>query len=364
MPETSNAAVMIAPNKPLEFRRYPLPSVEAGAVLVRILCSTICGSDLHTWLGRRSSPTPVILGHEIVGEIVELGKGVTHDSGDRPLKVGDRITWTIMDGCGKCYSCREKGLMMKCMRLKKYGHDSCENPPHLQGGFAEHCYITPGTCVVKIPDNLTNEEVAPANCALATVSAGWDVLKIRPFENVLILGAGALGIYAAALASHTGCNKVIVTDILDHRLNLVREFGATDVINTNGMEAERVVQTVRSLIGGHGVDLAMEVAGAPALIPVGLKCLRTGGRMVLHGTPLPGSQFSYDASDIIFRWLQIHGVHNYDTKHLQMAVDFLSQTNHKFPFHKLVTHRCELHEINAALKLAESAMGIRVAVLP
>jgi alcohol dehydrogenase len=355
---------MITPNRPLEFREYPLPSVERGAILVKILCSTICGSDLHTWLGRRASPTPVILGHEIVGEIVELGEGVTHDSGDHPLKVGDRITWTIMDSCGKCYYCREKGLMMKCLHLKKYGHDSCEKPPHLQGGFAEHCYITPGTCVVKIPDNLTNEEAAPANCALATVSAGWDALRIRPFENVLILGAGALGIYAAALASHSGCNRVIVADILDHRLSLAREFGATDVINTKEMEGEGILRTVRSLTGGYGADLAMEVAGAPALIPIGLKCLRTGGRMVLHGTAFAGSHFGYDGADIIFRWLQIHGVHNYDTKHLQMGVDFLSQTKHKFPFHKLVTHRCGLHDINQALKLAESAVGIRVAVLP
>jgi D-arabinose 1-dehydrogenase-like Zn-dependent alcohol dehydrogenase len=201
---TSRAAVMVAAKEPLEIWEYPLPVVEKGAILVKVLCCTICGSDLHTWLGRRQGPCPAILGHEIVGEIVELGEGATRDSVDRLLGIGDRITWTIMDNCGKCFYCREKGLMMKCLHLKKYGHDSCANPPHLQGGFAEYCYISPGTCVIKIPDNLTNEEVAPANCALATVSAGWDILKLRPFENVLILGAGALGIYAAALASHLG----------------------------------------------------------------------------------------------------------------------------------------------------------------
>jgi D-arabinose 1-dehydrogenase-like Zn-dependent alcohol dehydrogenase len=104
-------------------------------------------SDLHTWLGTRSSPTPIILGHEIMGEIVELGTGVSRDSGGRPLKIGDRITWTIMDSCGKCYYCREKGLMMKCLDLKKYGHDSCASPPHSAG--SRSVYVMPGTCVIK-----------------------------------------------------------------------------------------------------------------------------------------------------------------------------------------------------------------------
>jgi putative phosphonate catabolism associated alcohol dehydrogenase len=361
---TSTAAVMTGVNTPLELIQYPLPKPEKGAMVVKVLCCTICGSDLHTWLGRRHGPTPAILGHEIVGEIVEMGDGVTRDSGDRPLTVGDRVTWTIMDNCGKCYYCREKGLPMKCLHLKKYGHDNCEKPPHLEGGFAEHCYINPGTCVIKIPDNLTNEEAAPANCALATVSAGWDTLDVRPFENVLIQGAGALGIYAAALAGHIGCNKIIVTDIVDRRLAFVREFGATDVINTKGMKDDEIVQAVQSLTNGFGVDVAMEVAGVPALIPIGLKSLRKGGRMVLHGTSFAGAHFTYDASDIIWRWLQIRGVHNYDAKHLQMAVDFLSQTKQKFPFHKLATHRFPLREINEAMRVAESAVGIRVAVLP
>jgi len=355
---------MVEAKRDLEIREYPLPEVGKGALLVKVKCCTICGSDLHSWLGHREAPTPIILGHEIVGEIVELGRGVTHDSGDRPLKVGDRITWTIMDNCAKCYYCREKGLMMKCRSLKKYGHDSCASPPHFVGGFAEYCYISPGTCVIKIPDGLPDEEVAPANCALATVVAGWDVIDLRPFENVLIQGAGALGIYAAALARHYGCHRVIVTDVLDHRLEFVRSFGATDIINTKGMKDEQIVEAVRDLTGGFGVDAVMEVAGVPQLIPVGLKCLRKGGRFVEHGTAFPGADFTYDASDIVFRWLTLRGVHNYDTKHLQWGIDFLAQTRGIFPFERIVTHSFPLREINKAMRTAQSGKGVRVAVKP
>jgi len=364
MSKTGRAAVMTAAKKELEIREYPLPDVGPGCILVRITCCTICGSDLHTWTGRRKSPLPIILGHEIVGHIVEIGAGVTMDSGNNPLRVGDRITWTIMDNCGKCYFCREKGLMMKCSRLKKYGHDSCAEWPHFVGGFAEYCYITPGTCVIRVPDELTDEQVAPANCALSTVVAGWDAIEIRPFENVLIQGAGALGVYAAALASHYGCRRIIVADVMEHRLDFVKKFGATDTINSKELTDNEVIDTVKDLTGGFGVDAVMESAGFPALLPLGLKCLRTGGRFVEIGNAFAGAMFNCDASDIVFKCLTIRGVHNYDTLHLQKAVDFLQMTRNRFPFGEIVGERVSLDEINTGLKIAESGRTIRVAVKP
>ena len=364
MAKTAKAAVMTTAGKDLEIREYPLPRVDPGCILVKVTCCTICGSDVHSWTGRRAAPTPMILGHEIVGRIVELGAGVTHDSGDRPLQIGDRITWTIMDNCGKCYYCREKELMMKCRHLKKYGHDNCDDPPHFVGGFAEYCYITPGTCVIRIPDILSDEEVAPANCALATVVAGWEAAGVKPFENVLIQGAGALGFYAAALAKHYGCRRIIVTDILDHRLDFIKVFGATDAINVGGMSDKEIVRMIQKMTDGFGVDCAMEVAGIPDLIPTGLKCLRTGGRYVEIGNSAPGASFSYDACDIVWRRLTLKGIHNYDVRHLQAGVDLLAQTHDKFPFKDMVTDRVDLTNINDGMRLADSGKAIRVAVHP
>ena len=358
------AAVMVKTNEDLEILEYPLPEVQKGCILVRVKCCTICGSDVLAWQGRKKAPVPMILGHEIVGKIVELGEGAAYDSGNRPLKVGDRITWTIMDNCGKCYYCREKGLMMKCQHLKKYGHDSCTDAPHFVGGFAEYCYLTPGTCVIKVPDELTDEEAAPANCALATVVAGWEAAELKPFENVLIQGAGALGFYAAALAKHYGCRRIIVTDILDHRLEAIREFGATDTINTRNVKDEDLVRMIQGLTDGFGVDSVMEIAGVPAIVPVGMKCLRMGGRYIEHGNTFPGANVTFDFSEVVFRCLTIRGVHNYDTRHLQWGVDFLKQAKGIFPFEKLVTERFSLDEINQAMDAARSGKTIRVAVLP
>jgi putative phosphonate catabolism associated alcohol dehydrogenase len=358
------AAVMYAPGEPLRLMRFPVPEPAPGCLLVRVRCCTICKSDLHTWAGRRSGPTPVILGHEIVGRIAALGDGVTHDSADRPVGVGDRVTWTIADSCGKCFYCREKGLPMKCRALRKYGHDSCDEPPHFRGGFAEYCYVTPGTCVIKVPDSLDDATVAPANCALATVVAGWEAAGLAAGEHVLVQGAGGLGCYAAAVAHHAGCRSVVVTDTDDARLERVRRYGATHTINVRGLPDDEIARGVRDLTGGFGADCALEVAGAPEAIPQGLACLRKGGRYVEIGCSFPDAVFSLDASLLLWNRLQLIGVHNYDTRHLQRAVDFLEQTCDRYPFDALVSHRFPLEQINEAMALAESGTGLRVAVTP
>jgi alcohol dehydrogenase len=360
----ANAAVMTQERKPLEIVEYPLPEIQAECVLVKIDCCTICGSDIHSWIGRRKAPVPIILGHEIVGTIAEIGPGQVFDSFNRRLKVGDRITWTIMDNCGKCYYCRQKGLMMKCKDLKKYGHDSCEESPHFTGGFAEYCYLTPGTCIVSIPDHVSSQEAAPANCALATITAAWEEARIKPVENVLIQGAGALGFYLSAYSRHNGCSNIIVTDIEDFRLEMIQEFGATHTINVRDKSREDIVSNMQDLTNGFGVDCVFEVAGRPELIPLGLDCLRTGGRLIEVGNSFPNADFKYDACKIVWRRLSLIGVHNYDARHLQQGVTFLAEAKTVFPFHKIATHTVGLDDINTGLELAQSRETIRVAVLP
>jgi alcohol dehydrogenase len=358
------AAVMNRVNAPLDLVKFPLPKVERGCMLVKILCCTICGSDLHSWLGNRSTPTPIILGHEVMGEIVELGEGRERDSGDKPIKAGDRITWNESDTCGKCYYCCQKNLMMKCRYLKKFGHDSCAEPPHFVGGFAEYGYITPGTCVIKVPDNLENEEASLASCAMAITVAAWEHIGIELGDNVLIQGSGALAFVASAYAKTKGANRIIVTSALENRLQLIKEFGATDTVSTNNKTDDEIVRRVKDLTDGRGVDVAMEASGKKGRVEQGLQFLRTGGRYVMVGNVCPGDNFTYDASDIIFRWLTIKGVHMYDTKHLQIGVDFLAKTKDVFPFKDLVTHRVAIADVTEGLRIAESGRAIRVAVLP
>ena len=194
MTETARAAVFSEVGRPLQIQEFRVPQdIEPGAALCKVRMSTICGSDLHTISGRRREPTPIILGHEIIGEVVALGDGLERDGFGDELRVGDRVTWSIMASCGDCFYCN-LDLPQKCESLRKYGHTSCDESPHLTGGYAELVYLWPGTAIFRVPDALPDEVATPANCALATVVNGMDAIGLAAGETVLIQGAGLLGL--------------------------------------------------------------------------------------------------------------------------------------------------------------------------
>jgi NADPH:quinone reductase-like Zn-dependent oxidoreductase len=145
---TARAAVYEAPNTPFVLKEFPLRPAKRGEVLVRVTMSTICRSDIHSYEGRRPNPCPGILGHEIIGVIEEIGEGIEKDMRGDPLKVGDRITWSEYFFDGQCYYREVLDMPQKCHGLRKYGHDLAEEDPHFLGGFAEYCYILPGTWIL------------------------------------------------------------------------------------------------------------------------------------------------------------------------------------------------------------------------
>ena len=364
LPSTAAAAVMTKPGAPLEIRNFPLSPVPDDGALVAVTCCTICRSDLHTWLGRREGPLPTILGHEIVGVVAELGAGLTHDALDRPLQVGDRITWTLHSCCRKCFYCVDKQLPMKCRTLRKYGHDACDLPPYLMGGFAEYCYIDGGTSVLKLPETLPDVLAAPANCATATIAAAWEAAAFQAGESVLIQGAGALGCYAAAYAAYAGARRVIVTDVNPDRLELIRCFGATDCIDASQTHESELPDRVKDITGGFGADCALELAGVPATIPPGLASLRKGGRYIEVGCSFPEAYASIDMSLVLWNRLTLQGVHNYDIRHLRAAIDLLTATQDRFPYEKILGAAYNLADISHALAAAEAGEAMRIAVTP
>jgi D-arabinose 1-dehydrogenase-like Zn-dependent alcohol dehydrogenase len=163
------ATVLEKFNSPLQLREYPLPSVEDGAALVRTEMAGICGTDVHLWKGELPINLPVILGHETVGIIDQLGAGLTHDWSGEPLRLGDRVTWTSTTSCGKCYYCAEKKQPTRCPQRRAYGIGyRSDQPPHFLGGYAEFHYLRPGANIFRIPDDLPTESVIGAGCALIT----------------------------------------------------------------------------------------------------------------------------------------------------------------------------------------------------
>ena len=336
MSRVARAAVYDAPNAPFLIREYPLRTAEPGEVLVRVAMSTICRSDIHSYEGRRPNPTPCILGHEIIGVIEELGAAVGRDlRGDR-LAVGDRITWTEYFVAGSSFYRDVLDMPQKSPGLRKYGHDRADEDPHFTGGFAEYCYILPGTGILKLPTNLADEEAAPLNCGVATMVSVTEAAAIGMGDTVVIQGLGLLGLYGAAVAKSRGARLVIGLDNVPARLEVARRFGADITFNIAGTTIDELAGAVRTACRPDGADVVIEVCGVPDAIPAGLRMLRAGGRYTVAGFVNPNADVTIDANVLVRQCVTLRGIHNYHPRHLVQALSFVVANRGRFPFADIV----------------------------
>ena len=353
------AAVFSGHGKPFQLEHFPIPSPGRGEVLVEITCSTICGSDLHTWHGRRQEPTPCVLGHEIVGRIVGFGSAAPRiDLRGEPLSEGDRITWTLAASCGICFFCK-RGLPQKCEQLFKYGHSSISPGREFSGGFAEYCLLNAGTGIVRLPDDLPDALAAPANCAVATVAAAFRSAGEIEGSTVAIIGCGVLGLTAAAMASQLGAASVIACDINAGREEIARRFGAASFCGP-----EDLVSAARDATGGRGADLTMEFSGSSSAVSGAIAALRTGGTSVIAGTTTPGGHVALDPNDLVRRMLTLKGLHNYAPEDLVTAINFLCETRERIPYELIQGETFCLEEIEAAFASSTANVGLRTVVVP
>ncbi|WP_192877675.1 MULTISPECIES: zinc-binding dehydrogenase [Arenibacter] len=326
--------------------------LNTGEALVKIVLATICGSDLHTIEGKRKEDVPCILGHEAVGEIIDI-------SGRPGFKIGDRVTWTIADSCGKCPACNDYGLPEKCNELFKYGHASMSEGSGLNGCYSTVIHIRKGTHLVKVPAMINNSIAAPANCALATMVNAVSQAKKFP-KKVVVQGGGLLGVYACALLKEMGVPNIYCLEVNENRFDLIRKFGAIPV---DARDTLKATQCILNKIG-DGADVIFEVAGVKELIQQGVELLRPGGEYILVGLVHPDSELSITAEQIIRKCISIKGVHNYAPWHLEEAVAFLDRNYMNFPFEELVSPPFGLENISEAIVEAKKQNWFRVSLNP
>ncbi len=361
MPTTSRslAAVFTGNAGQIELQYLPTPNPAGAEILVRIESCTLCGSDLHSIEGRRKVPVPMIPGHEIVGRIEAFGpEAVRSDITGSPLDVGTRIVWGLVAACGDCFYC-QRDLPQKCLRSVKYGHEAFRDGYELLGGLAEHCLLMPGTAIVGIPEDLSLNTISPSSCATATIVAAFESAGPIQNRNVCITGAGLLGLTASAMARSRGAAAVVVCDLHAERRARAVQFGATHCVTPAEMTS-----VLREISEGHGVDVALEVSGAPAAFHSLWPNLRLGATLILVGAVFPSEPLSLAMEQIVRRNLTIHGIHNYGPQHLSQAVEFLQAAQHTYPFEEIVSHWFSLHDIASALCEAMNPENIRVGVKP
>ena len=358
MLDHARASIFEGPGLPLQLRNVALPALGDGEMLVRVRLATICGSDLHSFDGKRTVPCPTILGHEILGTIEEMGPGAEVDISGRPLALGDRVTWSLVVACGQCFSCRHQ-LPEKCAYVRKYGHERISDAWALNGGLATHCHLLKRTAVFRVPDALPDTVACPASCATATVAAAMRHAGNLADQVVLIQGAGMLGLTAAAWARVNGARAVIVCDVSAGRLEVARTFGADAVFTPDGQELRQFVSQASE---GRGVDVAIDMSGSGAAITLGIDLLRCGGRAIWVGAVFPSQVNNFVAERVVRKYLSIQGVHNYQPTDLATALDFLTAHHHKFPFADQVSRPFPLEQCQAAFDHARSGASFRVAV--
>lgn len=302
----------------------PIPEIGHNDVLIKIKKSAICGTDLHihnwdAW-AQKTIPVPMVVGHEYVGEIVELGSAVSH------LKIGQRVSGEGHVVCGHCRNCRA-GKRHLCRNTKGVG----VNRP---GSFAEFLSL-PAENVFPIPDDISDDMAAifdPYGNAVHT-ALSFDLVG----EDVLITGAGPIGIMAAAVCKHAGARHVVITDVNEYRLNLAREMGVTRAVDVS---KEKLADVMGELGMIEGFDVGLEMSGVESAFHDMLDNLNNGGKLALLG--IPSKDIAIDWNKIIFKGLVVKGIYGremYETWY-KMAAMLQSGLN----IDKIITHRFPIDE--------------------
>ncbi len=354
-------AVMTEPEK-LEFQEYDIPLPGPGAVVVEVLRSNVCGSEVHIWCGHHPSKKSGGLGHEMVGAIVELGEGVTEDHAGTPIQAGDRIVATYFIACKKCNPCQH-GQFNLCTHAYRYWSLQPEEAPHFHATFASHYYIHPDQYFYKVPDEVSDREAASANCALSQVFFGIDQAELTYGETLVIQGAGGLGINAAAVAKEKGAT-VIVIDAVESRLEMASRFGADHLIDMNIYASKQArIERVQELTNGLGADMVMEVAGVPAAFAEGFELARPGGRFVTMGNVSPGKLVDFDPGLLTRHNVRIIPVLRYNPWYLKKSLDFLVANKNKYPFESLLDADFTMDEIESALSQSAQRTVTRASIV-
>lgn len=352
-PKYSRAAVLREFGKPLKIEEVQVPEeIEDEAILVKIKNSSVCGTDIHLAQGNLNLniDLPVILGHEMVGEIVAMGKNAEKDSVGQSLSFGDRIIWSHAD-CGKCHYCTVEKKPTLCMNRRQYMYESMEVHPYLMGGFSEYGYVLPKSGRVKVPDTVNSSLASLCSCAFRSVMNSFKQLgELKQSDSVVIQGTGPLGLLAISVCKVAGVSKIIAIGAPEQRLAIAKEMGADEVISIEEIKNQ---EDRKEIILEHtenlGPSVVFEFSGFPGAVNEGINFIRKNGRYVIVGQ-LSEGEVSIQPSMITKQDVKIIGSFSGDISDYYAALKFVEKHQTQFPYHKLLTNEYSLDDINLAIE--------------
>jgi len=337
-------AVMYYHNNDVRVVELPVPAIGPGELLVKVMASGICGSDVMEWY--RIAKAPLVLGHEISAEIVQVGAGV-----DR-YRVGERVFVSHHIPCNTCRYCLH-GNHTACETLRSTNYDP--------GGFAEYVRVPAlnvNRGVFPLPPSLSHDEgscIEPLACAVR----GQRLAKLEAGQSVLILGSGIAGMLHLLLAQAMGAGNIMMTDLSAYRLAFARELGAQFTFPATA----DVPALVREANDGAGADLAIVCTGALPAFSQALAALERGGTVLCYTTPAPGVELPVPMYD--FWRNQLRLVTTYGNAPLDAVVAIELIRTHRVPVSRLITHRLPLEDTPLGFRLvAQADASLKVILKP
>ena len=333
--QTALAATLFGPED-LRMVERPLGPLGQGMVRIKFGAAGICGSDMHYFRHARTGDfvvtSPLVLGHEIAGEIAEI------NATDTRLKVGDHVAVNPSRWCGHCARCRE-GRANLCENI--YFMGSASKTPHMQGGFATYFDAVPAQCVV-VPDDLPYASAAlaePLAVCLHAASRAGDLRRKR----VALFGAGPIGLLTMLAARIAGAANLTMVDIAAKPLDFAKKLGADETI-----DIARGNEDLLAAAADKPFDVVFEVTGAPPALALCIRTVRRGGTVVQIGN-LPGGEISVPANAIMAKEIDFRGAFRFG-KEFKQAVDYI--ISGKIDVQQLVTARLPLAAAPDAIRLA------------
>ena len=335
-----DALVKEAPGKGLTLKRVPVPQPGIGEVQIKIHKTAICGTDVHIynwdpWSQQHIRP-PMVIGHEYVGEITALGPGVSDYS------IGDIVSGEGHIVCGHCRNCRA-GNGQWCKFTRSVGVDR-------DGAFAEYLCI-PETNVIRIPAGIPEDIVSffDAYGNATHTATMFDVVG----EDVLITGAGPIGMMAVGICRQNGARRVIVTDVNQYRLDIAKQMGAHAVVN---LAHDKLEDAMREQGMVEGFDVGLEMSGNGAALNQLLKSMCNGGKVALLGIAGPGTVI--DWNDVIFKGLTLQGI--YGRKMYETWYKLMAMIEAGLDLSPIITHRFHYTEYEKGFEAMNSGHSGKV----
>ncbi|OGP53495.1 MAG: alcohol dehydrogenase [Deltaproteobacteria bacterium RBG_13_52_11] len=331
-------------NQDVRLEELPTPQIGPGELLVKVLASGICGSDVMEWY--RIKKAPLVLGHEITGEIAEVGKGVGG------YRVGDRVFVSHHVPCNTCRYCLH-GLHTVCESLHTTNYDP--------GGFAEYLRVPPLNVdrgVFALPDEISFEDgtfIEP----LACVVRGQRLARLAPGQTILVLGSGISGLLHVAMARASGAGRIVATDISAYRLNAAQRLGADSVINAEEDVPARLRQTNENRLA----DLVIVCTGAFPAFRQALQSVDRGGTVLFFAPTEPGIDLPVPVNDFWRNGIVLMLSYGASPLDISVAIDLIRAR--QVPVHEMITHRLGLTETGLGFHLvAKGGESIKVIIEP